>query len=102
MVVLMLLGWSPPISNCQDEDPPFAFRVMVVRLLAWGPAKDGRAGHRQDRAHAARGAYADKICSYTKPGESLTLLMVVRIRRLQKKFPTSGTRCEKMGDMRHP
>ena len=33
MVVLMLLGTAAYFQLGQDEDPPFAFRVMVVRVF---------------------------------------------------------------------
>ncbi len=60
MVVLMVLGIAAYFQLGQDEDPPFTFRAMVVRTYWPGAtaAAGGRAGDRQDRAHAAGGAAA--------------------------------------------
>ena len=40
MVVLMLLGFAAYFQLGQDEDPPFTFRVMVVRSF-WPGARAG-------------------------------------------------------------
>jgi multidrug efflux pump subunit AcrB len=46
MLVLMLLGVFAFFNLGQDEDPPFTFRVMVVR--AYWPGATGSAFCRQD------------------------------------------------------
>ena len=76
MVVLMLLGVAAYFQLGQDEDPPFVFRAMVVRTY-W-PGADARQMAEQVASKIERTLqevpYADKIRTYTKPGESLTIL----------------------------
>jgi multidrug efflux pump subunit AcrB len=76
MVVLMLLGFAAYFQLGQDEDPPFVFRAMVVRTY-W-PGADAQQMAEQVASKIERTLqevpYADKIRTYTKPGESLTVL----------------------------
>ncbi|MBI5335251.1 MAG: efflux RND transporter permease subunit [Burkholderiales bacterium] len=76
MVVLMLLGFAAYFQLGQDEDPPFVFRAMVVRTY-W-PGADAQQMAEQVASKIERTLqevpYADKIRTYTKPGESLTIL----------------------------
>jgi multidrug efflux pump len=78
MVVLMVLGLSAYFQLGQDEDPPFAFRVMVVRAYWPGTTAQQMAEQVTDKIERTlqEVPYADKIQSYTKPGESLTLMQV--------------------------
>ena len=72
MVVLLLLGVAAYFQLGQDEDPPFTFRVMVVR--AYWPGATARQVAEQLTDKLERSLqevpYADKIRSYSKPGES--------------------------------
>ena len=72
MVVLLLLGVAAYFQLGQDEDPPFTFRVMVVR--AYWPGATARQVAEQLTDKLERSLqevpYADKISSYSKPGES--------------------------------
>ena len=52
MIVLMLIGIASYFQLGQDEDPPFAFRAMMIR----DDAANGRTSGRQTRAHFARSA----------------------------------------------
>lgn len=78
MVVLMVLGVAAYFQLGQDEDPPFTFRVMVVQAQWPGASAQQVAEQVTDRIERTlqEVPYADKIRSYTKPGESVTLLQL--------------------------
>jgi len=78
MVVLMVLGVAAYFQLGQDEDPPFTFRVMVVQAFWPGATAEQMAEQVTDKIERAlqEVPHADKIRSYTKPGESFTLLQV--------------------------
>lgn len=78
MVVLMVLGLASYFQLGQDEDPPFAFRLMVVRAYWPGTNAQQMAEQVTDKIERTlqEVPYADKIQSYTKPGESLTLIQL--------------------------
>ncbi|MDB5894306.1 MAG: multidrug transporter AcrB, partial [Rhodoferax sp.] len=72
MVVLMLMGFAAYFQLGQDEDPPFTFRVMVVRTYWPGATAQQVAEQVTDRLERTlqEVPYADRIRSYSKPGES--------------------------------
>ncbi len=76
MVVLMVLGVAAYFQLGQDEDPPFTFRVMVVQAFWPGATAQEIAEQVTDKIERTlqEVPYADAIRSYTKPGESFTLL----------------------------
>ncbi len=78
MLVLMLLGVAAYFQLGQDEDPPFTFRVMVVR--AYWPGATAQEMAEQVASRLERTLqevpYADKIRSYSKPGETLITFQV--------------------------
>jgi multidrug efflux pump len=78
MVVLMVLGFAAYFQLGQDEDPPFTFRAMVVQ--AFWPGASAEQMAEQVTAKIERALqdvpYADVQRSYTKPGESLTILQL--------------------------
>jgi len=78
MVVLLVLGAAAYFQLGQDEDPPFTFRVMVVQAYWPGASAQQMAEQVTDRIErlAQEVPYADVIRSYTKPGESVTLLQL--------------------------
>ena len=78
MVVLMLLGLASYFQLGQDEDPPFTFRAMVVRTYWPGATAQQVAKQVTDKIERTlqEVPYADKIRSYTKPGQSLTLFQI--------------------------
>jgi len=78
MVVLVVLGFAAYFQLGQDEDPPFTFRVMVVQAFWPGATAQQMADQVTDKIERALQdvPYADKIRSYTKPGESLTIFQV--------------------------
>lgn len=78
MVVLLVLGGAAYFQLGQDEDPPFTFRAMVVQ--AWWPGASAQEMAEQVTDKIERLSqevpYADVIRSYTKPGESVTILQI--------------------------
>jgi multidrug efflux pump subunit AcrB len=102
MVVLMVLGVAAYFQLGQDEDPPFTFRAMVIRAYWPGASAQQIAEQVTDKLERTlqEVPFADKIRSYTKPGESFTIL------QLQDSSPpkeVSGVWYQvrkKIGDMR--
>ena len=78
MVVLLLLGAAAYFQLGQDEDPPFTFRAMVIQAHWPGASAQQMAEQVTDKIEKSlqEVPYADKIRSFTKPGESLTILQV--------------------------
>lgn len=78
MVVLLVLGFAAYFQLGQDEDPPFTFRAMVVRAFWPGASAQQMAEQVTDKIEKTlqEAPYADKIRSYTKPGESLTIFQI--------------------------
>ena len=72
MVVLMVLGFAAYFQLGQDEDPPFTFRAMVVRAYWPGATAQEMADQVTDKIERTlqEVPYADKIRSYSKPGEA--------------------------------
>jgi Cation/multidrug efflux pump len=75
MVVLMLLGAAAYTQLGQDEDPPFTFRAMVVRVFWPGATAQQMAEQVTDKVEKTlqEVPYADRIRSYSKPGETLII-----------------------------
>ena len=78
MVVLMLLGFAAYFQLGQDEDPPFTFRAMVVRSYWPGATAQQMAEQVTDKLERTlqEVPYADKIRSYSKPGESQIIFQI--------------------------
>ena len=78
MVVLMVLGLVAYFQLGQDEDPPFTFRAMVVQAYWPGANAQQMADQVTDKLERTlqEVPYSDVIRSYTKPGESLTILQI--------------------------
>jgi len=78
MVVLLLLGTVAYFQLSQDEDPPFTFRAMVVQAFWPGATAQQMSEQVTDKIERTlqEVPYADKIRSYAKPGESLTILQL--------------------------
>jgi multidrug efflux pump subunit AcrB len=73
MVVLLAAGVLSFFALGQDEDPPFTFRAMVIRAYWPGATAQQMAEQVADRIERKlqEVPYADKIRSYSKPGETL-------------------------------
>ena len=78
MVVMLLLGTAAYFQLGQDEDPPFTFRAMVVQAFWPGASAQQMAEQVTDKIEKTlqEVPHSDKIRSYTKPGESLTILQL--------------------------
>jgi len=78
LIVLLLLGGAAYFQLGQDEDPPFTFRAMVVQAFWPGATALQMAEQVTDKIEKTlqEVPYADVIRSYTKPGESLTILQL--------------------------
>ncbi|MDO8447640.1 MAG: efflux RND transporter permease subunit [Rhodoferax sp.] len=78
MIVLMVLGLAAYFQLGQDEDPPFTFRIMVVRTFWPGATAQQMADQVTDKIERTLQEVprADKIRSYSKPGESTVLFQV--------------------------
>ncbi|MBK7616083.1 MAG: efflux RND transporter permease subunit [Burkholderiales bacterium] len=78
MVVLMVLGTAAYFQLGQDEDPPFTFRAMVVQAFWPGATAQQMAEQVTDKIERTlqEVPHSDIIRSYTKPGESLTILQL--------------------------
>ena len=103
MVVLLVLGVAAYFQLGQDEDPPFTFRVMVVQAFWPGATAQQMAELVTDKLERTlqEAPNADVIRSYTKPGESLTLLEL-KDSTPPKDVPATWYQVrKKIGDMRH-
>ena len=103
MLVLMLLGAAAYFQLGQDEDPPFTFRVMVVRAFWPGATAAQMAEQVTDKLERTlqEVPYADKIRSYSKPGESL-IIFQLKDNSPPREVPQIWyTARKKIGDMRH-
>src|SRR5574343_1543639 len=78
MIVVMVLGVAAYFQLGQDEDPPFTFRAMVVRAYWPGATAQQMAEQVADRLEKTlqEVPYADKIRSYSKPGETLIIFQI--------------------------
>jgi len=102
MVVLMLFGIASYFQLGQDEDPPFTFRAMVVRVFWPGATAEQVADQVADRIERTlqEVPYADKIRTYTKPGEALILFQVADSSPPAEVGQLWYTVRKKVGDMR--
>ncbi|HSV34756.1 MAG TPA: efflux RND transporter permease subunit, partial [Ramlibacter sp.] len=102
MVVLMLLGFAAYFQLGQDEDPPFTFRAMVVRTYWPGATAQQVAEQVTDKIERAlqEAPYADKIRSYSKPGESQIIFQIKDSSRPEDVANIWYTVRKKIGDMR--
>jgi multidrug efflux pump len=103
MLVLLIMGGVSYFQLGQDEDPPFTFRAMVVQAFWPGATAQQMAELVTDKIEKTlqEVPHADKIRSFTKPGESLTLLQL-RDSAPPEEVPNSWYQVRKrVGDMRN-
>lgn len=103
MVVILLLGGAAYFQLGQDEDPPFTFRAMVVRTYWPGASAQQVAEQVTDKIERTlqEVPYADKISSYSKPGESQVIFQLRDNSRPQDVADLWYTVRKKVGDMRY-
>jgi multidrug efflux pump len=102
MIVLMLLGVAAYFQLGQDEDPPFTFRAMVVRTYWPGATAQQVAEQVTDKLERTlqEVPYADKIRSYSKPGESQIIFQIKDSSKAADVPNVWYTVRKKIGDMR--
>lgn len=102
MVVLMLLGAAAYFQLGQDEDPPFTFRAMIIRVFWPGATAQQVAEQVTDKIERTlqEVPYADIIRSYSKPGETLVVLQIKDSSRAADVPQVWYTVRKKIGDMR--
>lgn len=104
LIVALLLGGIFSFGHLgQDEDPPFTFRVMVVRAIWPGATALQMAEQVTDKLEKKlqEVPYIDKIRSYSKPGETLVLVQL-RESTPPKETPQSWYQVrKKIGDIRN-
>lgn len=103
MVVLMLLGFAAYFQLGQDEDPPFTFRAMVIRTYWPGATAEQVAQQVTDKIERTlqEVPYADKISSYSKPGESQVIFQLKDTSPSKEVPQLWYTVRKKVGDMRY-
>ena len=103
MVVLMVLGFAAYFQLGQDEDPPFTFRAMVVRTYWPGASAQQVAEQVTDKLERTlqEVPYADKIRSYSKPGESQIIFQIKDSSKPSDVANVWYQARKKIGDMRY-
>lgn len=103
MIVLAIVGVFSYQRLGQSEDPPFTFKVMVVRTMWPGATAEEVAAQVTDRIEKKlmeTGQY-ERITSYSRAGESLVLFMA-KDSMLSAELPQLWyTARKKIGDIRH-
>ncbi len=102
LIVLMVLGFAAYFQLGQDEDPPFTFRAMVVRTYWPGATAQQVAEQVTDKIERTLQEVpgADKIRSYSKPGESQIIFQLKDSTQAAVVANTWYTVRKKIGDMR--
>ena len=92
LISLMVLGFAAYFQLGQDEDPPFTFRVMVLRAYWPGATAQQMAEQVTNKLERTlqEAPYADKIRSYSKPGEVMVMMMMMMMMMTTSMF--SGVR----------
>lgn len=103
MIVLAIIGIFSYQRLGQSEDPPFTFKVMVVRTMWPGATAEEVAAQVTDRIEKKlmeTGQY-ERISSYSRAGESL-VMFVAKDSMVSAELPQLWyTARKKVGDIRH-
>jgi multidrug efflux pump len=102
LIVLLLLGAVAYFQLGQDEDPPFTFRAMALRVYWPGATAQQVAEQVTDKLERTlqEVPYADKIRSYSKPGEAQIIFQVRDSSPPKEMQQIWYTVRKKIGDMR--
>lgn len=103
LVVLLFAGSAAYFQLGQDEDPPFTFRIMVLRAFWPGATSMQMAQQVSDPIEKTlqETPHVDLIRSYSKPGET-TIFLQLKDSTPPKDVPNIWyTVRKKIGDMRH-
>ena len=103
MIVLLLMGVGAYFQLGQDEDPPFTFRAMVVRTYWPGATAQQVAEQVTDKIERTlqEVPFADKIRSYSKPGESQIIFQIKDSSKGSEVANVWKTVRNKVSDMRY-
>ena len=103
MIVLMVMGFAAYFQLGQDEDPPFTFRAMVVRTYWPGATAQQVAEQVTDKIEKTlqEVPFADKIRSYSKPGESQIIFQIKDNSKAAEVANVWYAVRKKIGDMRY-
>ena len=103
IVVLMVLGMASYFQLGQDEDPPFTFRAMILRVFWPGATAQQVAEQVTDKIERTlqEVPYADIVRSYSKPGETLIVLQIKDSSRAAEVPNVWYTVRKKVGDIRN-
>ncbi|MFO0123525.1 MAG: efflux RND transporter permease subunit, partial [Inhella sp.] len=103
MVVFLVVGFAAYFQLGQDEDPPFTCRAMVIQAVWPGATAQQMADQVTDKIERTLQEVpnADRIRSFTKPGESLTLFQLKDSVAAKDVAGTWYQVRKKLGDMRH-
>jgi len=103
MLVLMILGAAAYFQLGQDEDPPFTFRVMVIRAFWPGATATQMAEQVTDKIERTLQEVpgADKIRSFSKPGETTIFFQLKDSSRPGEVPDLWYSVRKKVGDMRN-
>ncbi len=102
LIVMLLLGAAAYFQLGQDEDPPFTFRAMAIRVYWPGATARQVAEQVVDKLERTlqEVPHSDRIRSYAKPGEAL-IIFQVHDSSPPKEMPQIWyTVRKKIGDMR--
>ena len=102
LLVLLLLGAAAYFQLGQDEDPPFTFRAMALRVFWPGATAQQVAEQVTDKLERTlqEVPYSDKIRSYSKPGEALIIFQVKDSSPPKEMAQVWYTVRKKIGDIR--
>ncbi len=102
LLVLLILGMAAFFQLGQDEDPPFTFRAMAMRVYWPGATAQQVAEQVTDKLERTlqEVPYADRIRSYSKPGEALIIFQVKDNSPPREMQQIWYTVRKKIGDMR--
>jgi len=78
MLVVTLAGLFSYTKLGQSEDPPFTFKVMLVRATWPGSSAEEMAAQVTDKLEKKiqEIAHLDKVTSFSRPGESMIFVMI--------------------------
>ena len=102
LIVFLVLGAAAYFQLGQDEDPPFTFRAMAMRVFWPGATAQQVAEQVTDKLEKTlqEVPYADRIRSYSKPGEALIIFQVKDSSPPKEMQQIWYTVRKKIGDMR--
>jgi multidrug efflux pump subunit AcrB len=103
LIVLLIAGGAAYFQLGQDEDPPFTFRLMVVRAFWPGATAMQMAQQVSDPMEKTlqETPFVDRIRSYSKPGETTFFLEIKDYTPPEDVPHIWYTVRKKLGDMRH-